>query len=1689
MSEHAIPESLLENIKAGHAALVVGARIAGSACWSDLLAQMSHELVERSSKHEGTDDAEYRAVTGEVADLLHKGEHARAAGFLARRLGRELVSQIAGKIWQVPDEIPPVARAVARLPFRYVWTTLPGDWLESAISVEQPEGWPQLEVVTYQRTAAISRHRRALVEILGHFETHLVAPKTVRDALTSATALHDHVGELYTRGSLVFVGFCCGDPDLTILLDRLFSPFDTPSGEHYLVTSGIGPVTAEQLEREHRIQVVKLAASNDHCADVAEGYGRVANSLDDRAAPHDVAAGDAPGRALLDYLEALALACRAAEITLTESDPADDDFEGWLNRWAEEPELARRAVERILEATRKGDDAEKLVEMLAARLERAEEPAERVPLLRESARVLEQRIGDLDRALAALIAALRETPADIELVDEAARVADAAASWTEFVAEVSQLAGELTDAGVAAEYWLHLGSWYLRRLDPTAAITAYRQALEFAPDAVDAYIGLADLYRSSHRWTELADLITEHVAIENDVKKAHDLYLALGELYETQLASSRRAIDAYQSAAELARDNDAALAALERLFRRDERWSKLADVLDQQAQMFETTNSRRSSAIRRELAALRADKLDDQAGAIAEYEAALAVEPDDSRTLRALADLYESSGQTDEYLRTLEALIDALPEGEQPLLLSRLAEDVAERDRQKATWCYERIIVIERAGPVVERAYRALERFRRHDGAWQDLANTLAEHIEVAEDAHSRSSMYIHLAAIYDTHLNDPHRAIEAYLHSLELDDKNRTCLAALGNLFQQTGAWARAVQVMVQHAELENDPSLWYGAGKVATEHFNELRALVEKTGQTGQDAGEYSSGEDPAAVAERCLEKTLEMMPGHKGALLALAELDKVQSRWASAADNLIRAEEHCTTRRERVEIMVAAAEILEQRLGDRERALDLYLRVLEIDPDNADIGLRAGEQLSGAGRYEEAVPILEMLAKRSVDGASVASLEARLGRAYSALGDHQAAAEHYRRATERAPDDHEAALGLANAIYATAERTSGQSGTTTGTQGKLLLEQWREVDRLYRELLAHHRAGLADGNVVEIWYRLGRAAQQIGADDKADGAYRRALERDPIHGPSLAAIAEVAAVRGDWHSVIENKRIQIDATLGKDEYEGEPRVRLLTEIGDVYYKELHDPMSALDAYREALELQPTSSVLLHRVLDIYTERNDWRHAVATLANLADHEVVERRRAKYRYAAAVIARDELGDNDLAVEQFSRVLDVDPTNTRSLQAIDQLLGDLGDYRKLACTYRDILKRIGDDAPLETLLPLWTRVGEICLTHLNDIEAGMAALEVASSLEPGNMERHEELANLYLEYDQQRRDDAIDELQILLQNTPNRIELYRALSDLYAACGDTDKAYCLAQALVFLGAANEAESEFFSSHRPGAFSAASRRLTEELWRTAIVHPGENVHLNAMFAALCVPIASLTARPASAFDLSDDDRVEIDRGSSMPVARVFNYAADILALEPKPSLYVRDSSDGIRVANTHQHGRLVPSVLVGQPHIGIDQETVLAFQVGKRLAYLRPERYAHYALQTVARLETAFAAMLAASGAGDRMTGRDAADMAEHIRDSVPEPILDQVATLAHQISPGVAATGLITGWRSAADLTANRAGFILCNDLETAARVIATESAAMSTLSAKERLLDLLAYSVSERYFAIRRHLGLAIDN
>ena len=126
----------------------------------------------------------------------------------------------------------------------------------------------------------------------------------------------------------------------------------------------------------------------------------------------------------------------------------------------------------------------------------------------------------------------------------------------------------------------------------------------------------------------------------------------------------------------------------------------------------------------------------------------------------------------------------------------------------------------------------------------------------------------------------------------------------------------------------------------------------------------------------------------------------------------------------------------------------------------------------------------------------------------------------------------------------------------------------------------------------------------------------------------------------------------------------------------------------------------------------------------------------------------------------------------------------------------------------------------------------------------------------------------------------------------------------------------------------------------------------------------------------SAQPVTAFGLSPESRTDLDR-DPRAVSRIVKYVSGVLAIDPAPMVWLQESGDGLRVANTvglgAERSKLVPSLLIGAPQLGKSDERELAFEVGKRMAYLRPERFVTLAVGTLPKLEAAFAASVLASG--------------------------------------------------------------------------------------------------------------------
>jgi hypothetical protein len=89
---------------------------------------------------------------------------------------------------------------------------------------------------------------------------------------------------------------------------------------------------------------------------------------------------------------------------------------------------------------------------------------------------------------------------------------------------------------------------------------------------------------------------------------------------------------------------------------------------------------------------------------------------------------------------------------------------------------------------------------------------------------------------------------------------------------------------------------------------------------------------------------------------------------------------------------------------------------------------------------------------------------------------------------------------------------------------------------------------------------------------------------------------------------------------------------------------------------------------------------------------------------------------------------------------------------------------------------------------------------------------------------------------------------------------------------------------------------------------------------------------------------------------------------------------------------------------------------------------------------------------------------------------------------DQLTRVVSKLLTSGAALDL-KRWVAGVDMTADRAGFVLAHDLETATLVVKASDESASAVSPDERFKELALFAVSPQYFEIRQRLLISVDS
>ena len=1284
---------------------------------------------------------------------------------------------------------------------------------------------------------------------------------------------------------------------------------------------------------------------------------------------------------------------------------------------------------------------EPLVELLLHRLDSRTESREKVAILCAIARVVDEKLADKAQAYEALLNAFAEDYADDETVRYLERITQATGRWSELVQSADAWLKAATDSGQIVRLALRIAKWYGEDLNhPELAQPYFNRVLQIDPKNVAAMRQMASQYRKNAQWQQLGQTLTKalDVAILDVDRK--EILTDLGELLDKHMKETDQAVAYFDRALEVDADHMPALEALERIHEARGEHRELASVLARKVRAISDPVELATAKLR--MAGLYESPLGEFEKAAAAYREVLAADAASLPALRGLERVYEKKQSFTELAAVLEQQLEVVDsERERMEVLMKLAK-VQEEQFVKLEVAAERLQQVLEIDPSHEPALVALERCYRRLRRFPELVDAYERHVSATLDRAQKIELYGLIARVYADEIGEVDRAVDAYRNVIDIDDTNVAALEALAKLYEKQGEAAQAIECMTRVADLTAD-------GKQRVEMYYRIaRALDERLGERMQAQERY--------------EMALDLDPAHVPTLAALREIALANEDWDRAARFLDQEQQHTAAPRQRAKLLVELGAVRDDKLGEHDLAVIAWQLALQYDDDNEDAATPLLREYVERERWADAEPLAELLVRKSHkrERSEQHDVQKTLGRVAAALGKFDKAFKAYSEANRLDMTDRDTIRGLADVAFA--------------------LQDWASSLSNYQKVLTSLEESEVEAR-ADVYHRLGTIKREQGQAKAAIGNYEKALALVSTHRASLEALVDLYVDAKDWKQVAAYKRQILD-----DVFEAKERIKLLNEIGDIWGDKEKNVPKAIETFEEALDIEPENLPILHKLLQLHGAAESWAKMIETLDRIAELEKVPERKAQYVYTKAQIYRDKLEDLEAAIDGFNETLDLNPTKLEAFERINKVLTTQKDWKGLERAFRKMLHRVAGKGNTELEFNLWHNLGIIYRDRLGDAVPAVEAFKMAARLRPDEIVERQILAELYERTD--RLVEAAAEQQEILQRDPLRPEPYRALYKIYLRQQSYDAAWCTAAALAFFQKADAEELQFFEDYRPRGMLPVKGRLDDKLWAAGLFHADENLYIGKIYeflarAALTAKMAQLKA--AKQLPVLEKKFRQDPATSTVTFAKTFGWAAAVLGVAC-PELYVCSDVQGALGAQPVSP----PATLAGRSVLTGFTPQELAFICAKHLCGYRGEHYIKNLFATEAELkQVLFAGIkiarpdLPVPAEIAPQVNAVAAELAKYL-----EPVYLDGLQRAVKLFVENGAKANVKRWSQAVDFTASRAGLLLSGDLDIAKKIMAAEPAMPGDLPAADKMKELIVYSVSEPYFALRKLLGIAIS-
>lgn len=1329
-------------------------------------------------------------------------------------------------------------------------------------------------------------------------------------------------------------------------------------------------------------------------------------------------------------------------------------------------QMAAQALERLLELH--PADEEAFTELRAIYLQAADyrryaaaterfttaipDGRTKVELLVDLAKVQEERLGQRELAFAKLAAALGIAPWDDAVLRAISELAERGSMFEELAMVLESVAEEAGDE--ARALWLLRGKLLDERLDePGEAEASFRRVLAQDPYHPEALAALERLFERRGD-SRLAEILEKQIEIASTPEEKQAKLLRLGKLYEKE-GKLDLALEEFRRAFDFDPSNEASAAALRALLEREGRFDELVVLL---GRLRDLSPSREEKIAReREIAEIYELRLDDDASAIAAHARILEIDPENLPALDALERLYTAADRAAELLRTYDRKL-ALT-GDQPKEQVRIYLKASSIWDEKlgnlpnAIACLENALALE---PENLTALRGLAHLLRAEEQWARLAEVYQQQEALlARDPkrlEERVEIWTRLGDLYLNELHQIDRAEQAYRRAYELDEGAKEAIAGLGAIYERTGNWTDALQLLEQQAARA-------GQGPEAVELFHRI----------GRIHREMLLDLEAAKTA---FQKARAFDPGHLPSIQALKEIARDLRDDEGYLEYLLQEAAYAREPETKAERFHEAG-LFQLGRGAKEGAIRYFEEALRCHPRHLEAARKLYELRLAREDWEGAERALDVLCENLSPGSDAVELLSRLcalGAVCERRENRPKAMQSYARAYELDPTHLPAAEGLARAMLATGDSI--------------------QALKIYQNILIHHRDSLSEPELVEIHHTIGKLRGRLGDRAAALKSLRTALELDDEHLPTLRSFIEFAEEEGQFEEALRKRHRLLKLLHGSE------RQTLLRSTAKLAREKLGAPEIAIESLVAYLREAPGDVEVMEELLELYRETRQAARAIELLERMLKTPAAKgspKRAAGYHKMLGELHRDEGRSAsdwlEKAALHFEAALNLDWRQTEAFSALEKMLVGARKWTLLEESYLRMIERLSGKVGYEKArTSLFRNLADLYHEVLSRPAEAVKAYKAVVALDPSDTVARERYAELVAQ-DAGSEEEAIRAYRKLLAVPESRVAAAKALVKLHAKRKALDEAYVAAQVVShLLGEGGRDEEGILARLRGFARDSTEENLTEEDFKQYLYHADAHAPTAAIFeliyreagAGFAAGLHDVKVQGKSLRISHERDRVDTE-SSMLFFANAFRYVCATLGIAP-PVVYRSEEVVGLAVAGTY------PLCLVAGPDMFSDQrrKKELYFLLARSLVFTRPA-FAFASLLRRDELQIVLEAALSLGEPRFEPTSEPARvqEAKERIEAAMGEEARSRLSLLAKE---SVGKRLSLRRYAEAVEFTAARAGALLGGDLQVASRALVSEGGAGGRLSLEPLVEDLAIFCLSENFTELRRKLGLSIS-